>query len=183
VRSRAATFVEVLVVLMLLSVIAVSASPILRTAIRAAKQANSMANLKQHHVAINLYAGDHISGPPSGLLLDLPANPVSLVALGYLDEKQVRPGHGGEGIRDIYHWFPPMGNELQDQSALADWKGYISLSKEDPVIMADPGWSYTDEVDLWSPRVGLGLKWSGSVIKKVDIGEPGSMEFWAKSVD
>ncbi len=185
---RGLTFVEVLVVLAIVSVLFAILFPVFRNAKQQAKITSTLSRLRQLHVAIMIYQAD--SGQTGGYG---PAHEMGLpggsefVSWGfypppttYRYPKDIYLSACGPHPSDTSAGFTYWAGSRHEEGQ-ANWLKNINTYRDNMILLSDlnctdPG---VDIYNSYDSKRGLGVLLSGQLIRFVKVGDCKKVTFWA----
>jgi len=179
--QRAFTLIEMLAVIAIIALIATISYPALFTAIASAKITRSVENLRQLHLAHELYRADDPEGgistigyPPEGIK--------TLLQLHMVTESQIHTGGqwilSGVTRSDVYtQLYPVVGSSAPE---LAIWLATLAERGENLPILVDLTFNDSDHrnEDLLRTKFGLAVYMDGSIHRQRRRGDLTQFRNW-----
>jgi prepilin-type N-terminal cleavage/methylation domain-containing protein len=174
------TLIEVLTAIAIIAIVAAISFPVIAKAKVSANKTKSISNMRQLHIAIELYAQDN-NGASEGTLeqMGLPPWPTE----EYLG-KQVRELYPPARPTDAWNTYMYLPIPEEDDRRGFTWADYTKQVGPNAVIVCDPFFnpeSTSDYDEYWKDpyvqKFVMGMTISGSLVKKTKSGHL-TLDWW-----
>lgn len=179
-HNRGVTLIEVIVCIAILAVVAAISYPVMARAKESSLKTKSISNMRQVHLALELYAQEH-DGAPTGTLEEMGLPP-------WPNTKYLGPA-----VKELYpplrpsvawHSYMYMPIPSADDRRSPNWEDYTEEVGPNAVVICDPFFNppRTEDYDMYwqDPFVRkfvMGITVSGSLVKKTRAGGI-DLTFW-----
>lgn len=182
-KQRAITLVEILTVVGILIILAALIYPLGRSAVLKAREAQTVSNLRQLHMAVMIYQeNEGFAGTTEGLM---PREEFILLAVK--EWGMWPPGPlSGTPIYGQYYYYPTRETDPGNPIQIADeWKKTLEICGDEAIMIAD--FTFSDQLPDWGDpyqeSYGIGIRINGAIDRLRSRGDPIWPAWWGCSED